>query len=57
MVDKSLKACWKQQRPRQVYEFIAELFMSPLSHIELPADVLHRHLLKLVIDLHQDMLI
>lgn len=56
IIEKSLKVCNKQ-KTMQVHEFISELFLSPLSNIELPRDVINRHLLKLIIDLHQDMLI
>ena len=56
MVEKGLKACNKQ-RFYLTHEFVSELFMSMPHTLQQPRDVIHRHLLQLVKDLHQELLI
>jgi hypothetical protein len=56
VVEKSLKLCNKQKFCL-THEFISELFMSSLDVVENTRDVIHRHLLKLIMDMHQDQVI
>jgi hypothetical protein len=56
VVEKSLKFSNKQKF-YLTHEFISELFMSMPITIEKSRDVIHRHLLKLIKDMHQDLVI